>query len=570
MSKEQVVNIVPQSLNWNRDMVKGTRLGNASIQVTSHVPDQGSASYAANGSLSWNVPISAGNLVRSDPEVSFQYVVAFSDAATIKTDLATATTAVLNLVGMHSLPNNRCIESCTVKMNGQVNMSSNPATDANAILYNMGAEELARLGSCSAVDNLYTYDAATQTNVLRGQADSISWSRGLGATVIDSITFGANVLTVTMTHTEKLVARPFQWHEKEPSAFVGISNMSVNCNLTSSFANAALAANGLTIDSVTLQNAQLRLGQFSPHMNIQKQIPTKAYWNTPVIEHTVTAAANVNAAATGIFTSNSRSYSTVPKLYAVYAYTARTSAAPERMYPITNLSVNSGIKKNLLKSYSQADLYQLSLKNGFNGSASQFYGGYSGSLGTGCVVYFTPSDLDSELFHQSNVETNHVFNVEATVLNHSAANASVILRVVAFSDAVLSYDNGSFSDEMASINQSQLAGARDIYMDTAFQQNKVLGGSLWSWLKGAVKSPIFKAITKTLRNNVPILNKYVGDDTAIGKVASTAGYGKRCAAAKKAAATRKRNAAAKKKKGAGVINLGGRKLSKAQLMSLLN
>lgn len=559
-SKEQVVNIVPQSLNWHRELVKGTRLGNASNQVTSHSPDQGSGSYTAGQALSWNIPISAGNLTASDPEISFQYVITLSDSgSTIKTSTAVAVDAVQHLVGLHSVPNNRLIDSCTVKLNGQVNMSSNPATDASAIIYNMNQSELKRIGACSTPDNLYTYSATANYNVLRNQSDSLCWGRGLGSTVVNSMAYGSNDIVITLTHTEKLMARPFQWHEKEPSAFVGINNLSINMNLASNFANAAVAANSLSVDTVVVQNAQIRLGQFAPHVNMQKQIPTRCYWNTPVIEHTVTASKAVAQNASIQFNSTSRSYSTVPKLYCVYAYAARTATTPERLYPITNLSVNSGIKKNLLKSYSQHDLYDLSVKNGYNGTASQFFGGYAPGtsttgVGTGCMVFFTPSDLDSELFHQSNVETNHVFNVDATVTNLDSASATVFLRVVTFSDAVLAYDNGNFNDEMASIHQSELAGARDTYMNTIFENNQVLGGSVWSWIKKAVRSPVFKSIVHGLRNSIPVVKDYVGDSTAIGKLAKSKGYGKRRAS----------------KKGSGVISLAGAKLTKAQLMSLLN
>lgn len=209
----------------------------------------------------------------------------------------------------------------------------------------------------------------------------------------------------------------------------------------------------------------------------------------------------------------------------------------------------------------------MSKRNGYNGNPSQFFGGMEGSLGTGCVVYVTPSDLDSDMWHQSNVLSNHSFKVKATIRNHTDALIpanTITLRVVAISDAYIKCDNGKYTEQLASILPSELKDARDMYQDMTFDRNHVLGGSVWSWLGKHVLKPA----VRFARNNLSKLHtgfapvdmaanavgNAVKDGTAIGNYAKSHGYGKQ---------------------GNGIINLGGsnvlggKKLTQAQLLSLL-
>lgn len=579
-SKEsQVFNIVPEAMNWNRKLNKGTRLGNQTVQVAEYEARQVASQ---NGPLTWNIPVSTNNLMDSAPEIEFKYNITLTghnEGALSDANVRTVMTAILNEVGMHSMPNNRIIDSCTVKMNGTVNMSSNPSKDVDAILYNFNQTELKRLSPLAVPDNKLVYDATANTNVLRAQSDSLGWSRGLGAVKLDSISYtaasggGSNgVITLNVRIAERLVARPFQWHEKEPKAFIGIDDLSITCNLGSSVLNACIASIDAYTCTATFDSSfypKLRLYQYAPHLNIQRSLPTKCYYNTPMIEYTESSTVSVNAgtsSSAGALKTNVRSYSTVPKLYAVYAYADRADhQEPEQIFPITNLKVHSGIKKNLLQSYSQQDLFELSRRNGYNGNMAMFQGGLNTDpdalKGTGCVIYFRPSDLDSEEFMQSNVENNHTFSVEATVYNHSYSSAKNIkLRLVTFSDAILKYENGIFSEEMAYIRQNELYNAHDIYMDQNFDVNQVLGGNVFGWLAKATKdvgnaikriaqSDGAKTASKLARNYIPVARDYLGDNTYLGHEIKKRGYGQ---------------------KGNGVVNLAGKQMSRGELMQLLD
>ena len=560
-----VVNLVPTNLDFDTKMVLGSRLGNATKNVISTNPSQGAGAIPAGSNLNWSLPISAGHLVESDPEVSCTIVMEATHAGFV--DLPTALGLVNDKVGFHSFPINRLVQSATVKANGAVMMSSNCAEDVDAIQYSLSGKELQRISSCAQPDNLFAYDDAASANVLQVVSDSIIQTRGLGASAVTAAHAGTT-LTLTFTHSEKLMARPFQWSQPAPHPFVGLHDMNVSLNLVSDFNAACVAdSSGYGFAVTSIANWKFKLTQYTPHLNMAQAIPTKSYYNMPVIEHSSAAAVTVAAGASATITTPVRSYPTRPKLYCVYAFSARgDGTTPARTYPITNLSVASGIKKNLLQSYDAQDLYQLSLKNGFNGSAAQFFGGYAGKLATGCMVFFTPSDLDSELYDQSNVQLNHVFNVQATVQNHHTNNQNIILRVTSFTDAVLKYEGGIYSEELASIEPDQLLRAKQMFVDatSAGDNSHVLGGSVWSWITDNVVKPAVRFarnnvgkletaaddISPVLGDAVHLVSSAVKDGSSLGNKARAAGWGKPA--------------------GKGVIHLGGKKLTNRQLLKLLD
>lgn len=573
MDMQKVYNILPDELNFNTELNKGTRQGYSSNLVTSHSPAQGAGAYTAGQALSWNIPISVGNFVMSDPEIEFVFRLVLTEStgtpAVLVTNIATSLANIQNRMGFNSFPCNRAIQSCTVKMNGVVNMSSNPAEDVNSIQYSLSQAELQRLSMAGCPDNHMGYSSANITDVLRYQKDSYSWSRGLDiapyASDIGTNSYASNAITVYVRFAEKLMARPFQFFEKHPKPFTSLNNLGLTLNLASDLKQCVAVDQGtqtIVVTSCTLYDAKIRLHQFTPHPNAGIGIPRSLYYNAPIIEYTEqTASSSIGAGASLAVSTNPRAYNVIPKLWCVYAYTARTANAntPNQYYPITNLVVNNGIKKNQLLNFSPQDLFELSRRNGYNGNASMFFGGsplnVTNDLGDGCFIFFTPSDMDSDLYAQSNAEANLVFNVTATILNHTAGAVTPILRLVSFTDAVLNCIDGVYSEDVASISASEMLEAKNIFMNTDFEDNHVMGGSFWSWLKGAVQSEPFKALTKVARNYIPVVKDVVGDNTEIGQAIKNKGYGK----------GRK-----KTEKGGGLINLAGSKMTQSQLMKILN
>jgi hypothetical protein len=587
VAQVKAFNLIGEELKFHKELKVGSRQGNASVNVINYPPSQGSGPFNVGSQLSWQIPFPVGTYVDSCPELYFEHTVTYNCVtdADFAGTLANAFTAMAGNIGFNSFPNNRLIQTANVRINGQVQMSSNPTDDVNAYLYQFGAEKLKDLSTLCTPDTMYYYDNSQILNPLKSQSDSYGWSRGLGSTKIKSVTYTANAskanssLVIVYEHAEKLLCRPFQYLEKAQTCFVGITDLSITMNIVSdSIVNRASANNATkaTIASHTIANCGLRFKQYQPNANLSQPIPNRAYWNTPLVERTDADSKDaLNPANTGTvgavptisIQTNSRAFSTMPKLYAVYAYVARTSSTPERLLPIRKLTVDNGIKQNLLYNYTAQDLFRLSVKNGYNANAQAFFGGYlngAGGVGSGCVVYFTPSDIDCELYQQSNVTFNHVFRITAEIANPSAetyASGAVKLRLVTFTDALIKYEDKMFSEDLASITPQELASATDMFVNMR-AENAIMGGGFFDFLK---------PITRWLRNNTGVISSVarkmpipafvadaiddvgniVKDGTNIGNAAQRNGWGK-------------------PKKGGSILNLAGAKMTKKEMLAMLS
>lgn len=566
-----VVSLVDSKLDLNSTLNKGTRLGYESVNVVAHDPTNGNNAYGGGSNMAFNIPMSTANLLDSAPVLSCQIHVTYTNGGTAYDTGANGVTGINNQCGLHSFPVNRLFENINVRINGSLNMSTNVAANVDSVQYMLSKQELKRLSNVGVPDNAMVYSTDNNTSVLRTQMDSRDFSRGIGATRVEAKAVAGQAAQIAVTYfvSEKLLARPFQWAEQSPKVFKGINDLVISGNLTSNLQNAVLAAiPGVNVvaGSFKVDNFKLRLKQSTPHANLKKPVSNIAYYNAPVFDYMSAVASTAATGQPGSAETNPRVFSSVPKMYAIYFAAPRTLNQPLQMFPITNVSINCGIKSNLLQSYTAEDLYDVSIKNGYNGNPSQFFGGNAGSLGTGCVLYLTNADFDTDMFSQSNVLKNLNFQVKATYKNHTGANVTPTLHVVAISDAYIKSENGVYTEQLASILPSEVASARDMYEDMGFEDNKVLGGSVWGWMK----KHIIKPAVKFARNNVGKLHtgigpldavakdvgKLVDDNSYIGRQAAKHGLGQR---------------------GAGVMQLGGastvlggKKLSQAQMLALLD
>lgn len=550
-----VVNLVSDTLNFNDKLVRGTRQGNESVNVlTTNALGIGTAPIGANAALTYDVPVSSSSLLDSNVELHCRFTVEYSDTgATIKTDVATALSAIASRVGFQSFPLNRIIDSASVRIN-DLTLNSNPRRLVTPLLYSMSKDDLRTMSTLAIPDHQFSYDNAAVNigNVLRDQSDSPYYSRGYNSIRIEKATFANNTLTVEYEHKERLLAKGFNYSVMSPPCYVGVNDLTVNLNCVSDIAGNMLAADpgfANLVSTVTINKLQLKAKQYRPSANLQRAIPTQCFYNAPQFNYQ-TVRQTVVAGATEKINSGVRSYNVVPKMYVIYASTPATATQPERLYPIKKVSINSGIKMNLMQSYQPSDLYEVSRSNGYNGSASQFFNGPTGSrLSNGCMLLITPSNVDSDLYFQSNVAFNHTFEVSCDVTNPSGADANIYLHVVSVQDNYLMYSEGRYTEMAASISPQELLVAKEMYLGSDdLMRNRVMGGSIWGWIKKAVKTPVFKAVTRFARNNIPVLKDYAGDHTAVGRFAKKHGYGKQ---------------------GNGIINLGGARMSQKELLRLL-
>lgn len=548
----KVVNFLPKELLFNREHVRGTRLSMDSNQYVNVRPQGGLGAIGQGGSYTFDAPITSTSLVDAVVNVRADIAVVYTIPGV--GNLADALDAVADNVGFQAFPLNRCFTNCNIKLNS-LTINSNPSELVTPLLYSMSKDELRRMSTLAIPDHEYSYNAASNGSVIRSQPNAAYYSRGFGSVRIVNSAWnnGATQLTVTYRHSERLLARGTGFAEMNPPALIGINSFIATLNMSSDFTNNVVARTGAGITAATcsLSNMELVLRQFRPHANMAAGIPTVAYYNVPQFDDQLSGSVNIAAGATEQnMETGTRTFTTVPKMYCIFASSPASATQPERLYPLTNVSIEQGNKRNLLRNYSQEELYEISVQNGYNGTASQFFSGQDGAgLANGCMLIVKPSDWDSDLFFQSNAQVNHNFRVQASVHNPSGAQAdNVRLHCVAVTDNFLEYRDGAYFERAASLSSGEIEGAADMFIDHDLQQDRVMGGSVWGWIKKAVRSPLFKSVTRFARNNIPILDKYAGDNTAIGKFAKKHGYGN---------------------KGGGIVNLGGQKVTKQDLMKML-
>jgi hypothetical protein len=545
--------------------------------------------------------LSTANVIDSDPDVSAKLVVRYrARGQAVWADKNEA----LGKIGLHSFPLNRLINTANVRVNGSLTMSTNVKDNIDSMQYMLSKKELKRLSTTGVPDHLMVYDNTVLTDVLRPQTDSLSFSRGLGATKVEGFEFGVvdingvnypSTVTVTYELSEKLMARPFSYLESDPKVFKGINSLVVDLNMISDFTQAVAADNSVDVFGVELHDVAIRVRSCTPHANLKVPVADIGYYNSPVFDYLTKETTNaVAAGASKELTVGPRVFTTIPKMYAVFASAPRASAnQPVQLFPITRLSIKAGIKSNLMASYDSRELYNISVKNGYNGSPSQFFGGIEGSRGTGCVVYLTNADFDTGLLAQSNVLQNFNFSLTANFTNTAedvagvavaaaaagnpaipvarpafVASQKITLHVIAISDAYIKSENGIFTETIASLLQDDVSDrAVDLYENMTFEGNRaVLGGSVWSWMK----KHIVKPAVKFARNNVGKLHtgigpldavakevgKLVDDNSYVGRQAIKHGLGQRGGAVMNLG-------------GANTV-LGGKKLSQAQMLALLD
>jgi hypothetical protein len=301
---------------------------------------------------------------------------------------------------------------------------------------------------------------------------------------------------------------------------------------------------------------------------VQVAKPALTYYNSPIVNKYVGATQTLAQGASTQYQFLNYVVNGIPKMFVLYASAPELQDAGHSFATITQVSVSFDNKVNLLLDLNTPeDLYELSSKNGYNqrygvwntGAMSPMYNPAGGvpALGCGSIFMFKPEDLALNQGQQSNTAGSYNINIKLTIQNNfdTQLTFSPVLSMVY--DNVLTYSNGAFQDYLPLLNPSQVVSAPMEYKsEDKAEYNHILGGAwswgdIWSGVKKFAKSDLAKDISKTARNLDPIKG-YVGDDTAVGKLAKKYGYGKKG-----------------KTMGGSSVAIGGKKVSKGELLKML-
>lgn len=539
---DSAVIVIPNQQHWQSEIKRSTRLGTGSNRIAESQPNSApsATNYTTGQKLQWTLNVDAGSIVDSAPEVSATFEIRLTSTVALGATTAAAIEALQDKLGFAPMPINRLIDNASVQFNGTVTLDTPVADLVGPQLYQYDQNDLRFLGSASQPDNALSFSSTTSGNVLKNIADGVN-TRGLGTSQIQSIGVDTDrkVVDIVIKHQERLMARPFQYFDRDSSDFIGVKSLRIALTLGSDFKRAVNEViDNTTVTYVNVRDMTLKFKSYTPLGHAKMDIPPVIKWKMPQFDLmqsttvTVPTGAGYGAVAPVLVNIASAQREVVAKQYAIYALAKSADPSiPDRYLPIQRVQFGIGNKQNSFDTHTTMDLFNVSRANGYNGSSNQFMsmppGVGAGMAGNGCVLFFTPSDLETDSFVQSQVRITHQISARVYVCNPTGANlTNVVVYLLSFTQSSLIMNQGLWEEELEKVEPIEIQnGLETQFRKTVFDDNALIGAGFWDTLKNVITSPVTKAITKMVRNNVPLLQQYAGDNTTLGKVATRFGYG---------------------------------------------
>lgn len=629
----QPVQLLSSKYDWIKEAKIGTRIGNES---RSRMKYSSINQTSVTGAQSQTWQITNESLFESAPfmEVEYDFSVTGFNASDAQVNLTVAgvEASFNNNFGLSSFPYNRCIQNISVQMNNSAIMTTNTNDIVDSFLYGENPEFLAMLSPASKLDNYYKFDSASLANTLRNGGDTIDAidSRGIGGNYEISFSSDtAGTVSVSIKMQEAIIARPFQYHSKETrNPFFNVNDLKMIINYDndlSKFIKISDTLLGSASYGGTGANAVARvqlsgfkitpklvIDSFTPQIQIEK--PLRCYWNTPLTNVFKAPEVTLTTGQSTQVRFNNYVINGIPKLFVLYVKAigvpipAGATAPPinlnqrgEAFAQITGVEFSFSNKVNQFTDLNtQQDLYQMSIKNGYNQRFGVFNASnvqqiltpatsgtsaqpatFTPNTGCGSIFYFRPEDLNMNSGDQSNV--NGSFNIEIKV-NCTNKHSETLTYQACFAsiyDNILMWDGstGRFSDFKPLLAPSEAVSAPMELMNDTRIMNSILGGSFWSdaWktIKKVAVAPLTKEIVNLSRNNIPGIKNYLRDGTAVGDFLKKKGYSKHGPYDEEEHGGNSRSRTmygrtqTHSNKGGNMMTIGGKRLSKKELLDML-
>lgn len=579
MSEYKYKNLIPSQLDFIREPVLTSRVGNESIQQKVFNAESGVAP-AVNATQNFNITSSSGVWSSSVPRLSAEVVANISyTRANAAADADAVFADIKNKFGMFSLPLNRCVETCIASF-GNTKMTTNVADNVPVYLNTMDTKNLAAISPCGKSDTMSEYDATVLNDPLRAGSDTINSTetRGIGSgydLVISALNHAGTNQTATLTIKldEALMSKPFQFQDILNSQAFPNFNCRLELKYVSDFAKALFSAHAdITVANASINQLKVVMKQYRPQANaFPKALPSKFYYNSNEIRYfPVQARPALNANADNALAINANTFQGMPSKFVLMVEKTRAGNEPEKSYALNAVDVNMGGKPKVLATYQDSanpqGLYHLATKNGYNQRYSEFAGLQMDAAiyGASSLVMWSPADVDLPEFVQENanvqVELDATFNVRPFEAVNAGDYKAGLYMV---KEAIITYDSATneWNEAQAWCSPKELADAgADYYTDESEASHAIEGGNIFKGLKKAfskVKGSWMKLpqglrrsigkVSQTARN-LPAVSEFVGDNTLLGKQAKKVGAGRR---------------------GGKVVSLGGKVMSNAELMRLI-
>ncbi len=349
--------------------------------------------------------------------------------------------------------------------------------------------------SPSTPDLLYDYAlGAGSKNVMGDYSDNgLSDPDLRGALVPVSSSEAKDASTFQFEICEPLFIPPCQYQEKNKASFVGIDNLALQMNHDWSGATIWSSSSGNTLSSFTVtfyQAPELLLNVMTPNELVEKYDPSKNYiYSSSSIRHYSTQAGTVNAGSSSTVYGGNIQLNCIPSRIYVFARQTRTSKtydSPDSFLRMTNVSISFGNKTGLLASATANDLYQMSLKNGYQ------YGFSAWRHYQGSVLCLKPDeDLSLDLGEAPGLVTQKQLQIQATFYNQTANNISVEMIVLPILPSAFYIQNGQASQSVGLLSPEEILTAPvQNFRLSGIENADIYGSGIFDFFKNLISKAV--------------------------------------------------------------------------------
>jgi hypothetical protein len=396
----------------------------------------------------------------------------------------------------------------------------------------------------SMLDQYQRYQSGDNTNVnpLGSYAEN-TYQTPRGGFPINVVSNTNTDAEVQAELTESLMLSPFLWGDCEKSGFLGVQTMSFNFTLRSDLSRVWSHSDGsgstLTTVTVTIGQPQLLFRYVTPS-SLAPMPSSVCYPYYSVSRYPTDAQAAIAPLASTTLNSNNIQLNSIPRRILILARQRnadQTFTSTDTYFGIRSISVNWNNNSGLLSAASTQDLYEISVKNGYEGSLSQWSGGpVSRMLGGAATAYYGTSGSVLCLEMGTDIalgpgECPGMLGTYQLQLRVDAINANTVdaitptLYVIVISEGTLTIANNTTTAQIGVVTPQDDISAKHMPLIDYNTIREAYGGNFLSGLKdfgrGVVKGfkdvagPVwgeFKEILPQLIKVAPALIAAAGED----------------------------------------------------------
>ena len=244
---------------------------------------------------------------------------------------------------------------------------------------------------------------------------------------------------VSVRFQEPLLLSPLIAGTDDSSGFVGLSQpliieLTLNGQLTNAFSHST-ALNAFSSFTASIVSAQLLVTQLQGNLIQDLEVPKKVLYGYNDIQVQSINVGNVTNGSSFTQQSNTIQLSQFPRYILIYippTLSSRSYTQADYFATITNLKVTLDNRNNILAECTQAQLYEISVRNGLRMSFPQW------ALFSGSVIILSPLDLGLKPMDSPGVMNyNSNLQITVTATNNSGQTTNFDLYTVEINDARL-------------------------------------------------------------------------------------------------------------------------------------